>query len=120
MDSAIGIVCQSYNNSLVNFCIIEKGLVKVIIFISQKSSWGKTNSLDDKEHYDALQTDLKEIKTHVKNITVPNEALIYNKQFTKLMSVSFRTAQTWRGEGEIGFSQEGKKSIIDFPTLKNS
>jgi len=62
-----------------------------------------------KEHYDALQTDLKEIKTHVKKITVPNEAFVDNKQFTKLMGISFRTAQTWRDEGKIGFSQEGKK-----------
>ena len=38
-----------------------------------------------KEHYDALQTDLKEIKTHVKKITVPNESFVDNKQFTKLM-----------------------------------
>ena len=62
-----------------------------------------------KEHYDALQTDLKEIKTHVKKITVPNESFVDNKQFTKLMGISFRTAQTWRDEGKIGFSQEGKK-----------
>jgi hypothetical protein len=76
-----------------------------------------------KEHYDALQTDLKEIKTHVKKITVPNQAFVDNKQFTKLMGVSFRTAQTWRDEGKIGFSQEGKKiyyRLSDFPTLRNS
>ncbi len=62
-----------------------------------------------KEDYKAIQTDLQEIKKHVKKITVPNEAFIDNKQFTKLMGISFRTAQTWRDEGKIGFSQEGKK-----------
>ena len=62
-----------------------------------------------KEDYKAIQTDLQEIKKHVKKITVPNEAFIDNKQFTKLMGISFRTAQTWRDEGQIGFSQEGKK-----------
>ena len=62
-----------------------------------------------KEHYEAIQADLKEIKTHVKKIAVPNEAFVDNKQFTKLMGVSFRTAQTWRDEGKVGFSQEGKK-----------
>lgn len=62
-----------------------------------------------KEHYEAIEADLKEIKTHVKKITVPNESFIDNKQFTKLMGISFRTAQTWRDEGKIGFSQEGKK-----------
>ena len=62
-----------------------------------------------KEHYEAIQADLKEIKTHVKKIAVPNEAFVDNKEFTKLMGISFRTAQVWRDEGKIGFSQEGKK-----------
>lgn len=62
-----------------------------------------------KEPYEAIQADLKEIKTHVKKIAVPNEAFVGNKQFTKLMGVSFRKAQTWRDEGKVGFSQEGKK-----------
>ena len=62
-----------------------------------------------KEAYEAIQADLKEIKTHVKKITVPNEAFVDNKQFKELMGISFRTAQTWRDEGKIGFSKEGKK-----------
>ena len=62
-----------------------------------------------KEDYETIQNDLQEIKKHVKKITVPNEAFVDNKQFTKLMGVSFRTAQTWRDEGKVGFSQEGKK-----------
>lgn len=62
-----------------------------------------------KENFEKIERDLKDIKTHVKKITVPNESFINNKQFTKLMSVSARTAQTWRNEGKIGFSKEGKK-----------
>ena len=62
-----------------------------------------------KEDYQAIKVDLTEIKTHVKRITVPNEAFLDNKQFTKLMGISFKTAQNWRNEGKIGFSQEGKK-----------
>ncbi len=62
-----------------------------------------------KEHYEALQKELKEIKTQVKKITVPNESFVDNKQFTKLMGVTARTAHTWRKAGKIGFSQGGKK-----------
>ena len=62
-----------------------------------------------KEDYEQLEQDLKDIKAHVKKITVPNEAFLDNKAFTKLMNISFRTAQVWRDEGKIGFSQEGKK-----------
>ena len=71
-----------------------------------------------KEDYKAIQTDLQEIKKHVKKITVPNEAFIDNKQFTKLMGISFRTAQVWRDEGKIGFSQEGKKIYYRLSDIK--
>ncbi len=53
--------------------------------------------------------DLTEIKTHVKNISSPAEHFIDNKAFIELMGISLRTAQSWRDDGKIGFSQEGKK-----------
>ena len=62
-----------------------------------------------KEDFEKIKKELVAIKTQVKKITVPNEAFIDNKQFTKLMDVSFRTAHAWRKEGKIGYSQEGKK-----------
>jgi len=62
-----------------------------------------------KEDYQEIKTELMEIKTHVKKISVPNESFIDNKEFVNLMGISFKTAQTWRNEGKIGFSQEGKK-----------
>ena len=62
-----------------------------------------------KKNFDVIQEALTEIKTHVKNISSPAEHFIDNKTFTELMGISFRTAQTWRDEGKIGFSQEGKK-----------
>ena len=61
------------------------------------------------KNFDVIEKDLKEIRTHVKNITSPTEHFIDNKAFIKLMGVSSRTAQIWRDEGKIGFSQEGKK-----------
>jgi len=60
-------------------------------------------------NYEALQSELIEIKNHVKKITVPNESFVDNKTFTNLMGVSLRTAQVWREKGKIGYSQEGKK-----------
>ena len=62
-----------------------------------------------KEELDGMQIDLKEIKNHVKKITSPAEEFIDNRAFVELMGISLRTAQTWRDEGKIGFSQEGKK-----------
>jgi len=63
----------------------------------------------DRKDYEQLKNDLKEIKAHVKKITVPSEAFIDNKEFAKLFNISYRTAQMWRDEGKIGFSQEGGK-----------
>ncbi len=62
-----------------------------------------------KEAFEKIKTELEEIKSQVKKITVPNEAFMDNKQFTKLMNISARTAHAWRKEGKIGYSKEGKK-----------
>lgn len=62
-----------------------------------------------KTDFEVIQVALKEIKKHVENITSPSEHFIDNKAFIELMRISLRTAQTWRDEGRIGFSQEGKK-----------
>ena len=72
-----------------------------------------------RESLEKIERDLEEIKIHVKKITVPNESFINNKQFTKLMGVSARTAQTWRNEGEIGFSKEGKKIYYRLSDIEN-
>ena len=62
-----------------------------------------------KMSFEELRLDLKEIKTHIKNITSPSEHFIDNDTFAKLMGVSSRTAQKWRDNGLIGFSKLGKK-----------
>jgi Helix-turn-helix domain len=61
------------------------------------------------KNFNVIQEDLQEIKAHVKNISSPSEHFIDNKAFTKMMGISSRTAQIWRDEGKIGYSQEGKK-----------
>ncbi len=57
----------------------------------------------------AIKDSLQEMKEHLRNITSPAEHFINTDEFVKLMGVSPRTAQVWRDEGKIGFSQQGKK-----------
>jgi len=65
--------------------------------------------LISKQEFNEMHNFLKEIKEGIKEITSPAEQFIDNREFVKLMKISLRTAQTWRDEGKIGFSQEGKK-----------
>ena len=62
-----------------------------------------------KEQFEALSINIEEIKTHIRKVTSPAEHFVDNKAFVKMMGISVRTAQVWRDEGKIGFSQEGKK-----------
>ena len=39
----------------------------------------------------------------------PNDTFLDNQEFIQLMNISKRTAQTWRDEGIISFSQIGSK-----------
>ncbi len=57
----------------------------------------------------AIKESLQEIKDHLKNVTSPAEHFLNTDEFVNLMKVSPRTAQVWRDEGKIGFSQQGKK-----------
>lgn len=55
---------------------------------------------------------------------VPTEKWLDNKEFMKLMNVSIRTAQSYRDEGIISFSQIGnkifyKRSDIEALLMKN-
>ena len=50
---------------------------------------------------------LKDIQVLKENL--PKERFIDNAEFLKRMSISKRTAQTWRDEGIISFSQIGSK-----------
>ena len=65
--------------------------------------------LISKEQFDLLDTRLKELNKHLNSITAPEGRIIDNKEFVKLMNISLGTAQVWRDEGKIGFTQEGKK-----------
>jgi len=58
-----------------------------------------------KVHYDELKMEIKTIKEYLKKVAVPSESFIDNKDFLKLMKVSDKTAQRWRVQGKIGYSQ---------------
>jgi hypothetical protein len=63
-----------------------------------------------KEQYDDLLQKMNEIQHLVKtNKSEPSDVFMDNADFIQLMNISKRTAQTWRDEGVISFSQVGSK-----------
>ncbi len=63
-----------------------------------------------KEQYNALASSIEEIKAKLdKQNKNPEEVFIDNQEFLLMMKISKRTAQTWRDEGKISFSQVGNK-----------
>ena len=62
-----------------------------------------------KEAYEELLNDIKEVKKRVNDLTAPDERIIENQEFLKIMNVSYKTARTWRIEGKIGYTKEGNK-----------
>jgi hypothetical protein len=74
----------------------------------------KTNTIESeilsKEQFSNLQNTLEELKVKIDTISKkPQEVFVDNQEFLFLMKISKRTAQTWRDEGKISFSQVGNK-----------
>ena len=65
--------------------------------------------LISKANYEVIKKTLDVIREEVSKINSPSEHFIGTEEFIKLMKISPRTAQVWRDEGRIGFSQQGKK-----------
>lgn len=63
-----------------------------------------------KEQFDAMMSRINEIhqKIHQKTLS-KQEVFLDNDEFIKMMKISRRTAQTWRDEGRVSFSQVGNK-----------
>lgn len=63
-----------------------------------------------KEQFNHLTSSIEEIK---KSLTEknkqPSETFVDNQEFLMMMKISKRTAQLWRDEGKISFSQVGNK-----------
>ena len=62
------------------------------------------------EQYNEIINRIDEIKTEIKGSSKSSENdFVDNVDFIKLMNISKRTAQAWRDEGKISFSQVGGK-----------
>ena len=63
-----------------------------------------------KEQYEGLISKINDIHEKLHATTAPKpEVFLDNEEFIKTMKISRRTAQTWRDEGKISFSQVGNK-----------
>ncbi len=62
------------------------------------------------ENFDEVIKRLDKIQSEVSNKQKsPAETFVGNQEFIQIMNVSKRTAQSWRDEGIISFSQIGSK-----------
>jgi hypothetical protein len=62
------------------------------------------------EQYNEIITRMDEIKSEIKgNSKSSDNEFVDNADFIQLMKISKRTAQTWRDEGKISFSQVSGK-----------
>lgn len=63
-----------------------------------------------KQQYDEIIKRLDELNAHLIKLISPSKFRhIDNTEFLSLMKISKRTAQVWRDEGKISFSQIGHK-----------
>ncbi|MBK9284047.1 MAG: helix-turn-helix domain-containing protein [Sphingobacteriaceae bacterium] len=62
-----------------------------------------------KEQFNIMLASIEEIKAKIDKKIDPDENFIDNQEFLLKMKISKRTAQTWRDEGKISFSQVGNK-----------
>jgi hypothetical protein len=63
-----------------------------------------------KDQYSELLAKLENINVQLNNkADAKKETFLDNQEFLQLMKISKRTAQTWRDEGKISFSQVGSK-----------
>ncbi|MFZ4464976.1 MAG: helix-turn-helix domain-containing protein [Bacteroidales bacterium] len=73
------------------------------------------------DQYQAILNKIEEINIRIQTAhAAPGESFVDNQQFLQLMQVSKRTAQTWRDEGKISFSQVGAKiyyKLSDIETM---
>lgn len=62
-----------------------------------------------KDQYQELSNRLDEIVKRLSEKSADPDQFVDNVDFLQLMKISKRTAQTWRDEGRIAFSQIGGK-----------
>ncbi|WP_313032039.1 helix-turn-helix domain-containing protein [Soonwooa sp.] len=63
-----------------------------------------------KDQFEELISKINDIANKVNTKSgIVQETYLDNKQFMEMLKISPRTAQTWRDEGKISFSQVGSK-----------
>lgn len=63
-----------------------------------------------KEQFDGLISKIDEINQKLNSKSAPKqEVFLDNEELIAMLKISRRTAQTWRDEGKISFSQVGSK-----------
>ena len=63
-----------------------------------------------KDQFEELVAKMNEVLEKLNSKTAPKQdVFLDNEEFIKTMKISRRTAQTWRDEGKISFSQVGNK-----------
>ncbi|MDF2450433.1 MAG: hypothetical protein K0R26_2937 [Bacteroidota bacterium] len=63
-----------------------------------------------REQFTALENSIREIRASIASESKrPAEKFIDNQEFMQLFKISKRTAQYWRDEGKIAYSQIGTK-----------
>ncbi len=63
-----------------------------------------------KERYNELVSRLDQLEISLESNQKPSqETFLDNQEFIQLMDISKQTAQTWRDEGKVSFSQIGSK-----------
>ena len=68
-----------------------------------------------KDQFTDLMTKLDTIQNQISlKSDAKKETFLDNQEFLLLMKISKRTAQTWRDEGKISFSQVVTKSTTNF------
>ena len=58
------------------------------------------------------------IEQRLKKIQYNNDVFLDNQEFLQVMNISKRTAQSWRDEGIISFSQVGSKIYYRFSDIE--
>lgn len=66
------------------------------------------------EQFETLNNRLVDISNHLTAKEQSPDQFVDNDDFIKLMKISKRTAQNWRDEGKIAFSQIGGKIYYRF------
>ena len=63
-----------------------------------------------KNQYEEILNKIDEVKSSLEEKQKnPKDIFVDNQEFLQLMNISKRTAQTWRDEGVVSFSQIGSK-----------